>query len=180
MYTEPKLWHSLMTRVSDVLIVYLNSQIRADVQVVQLFDSWVGCLGPSDYVQYVKPYSRKVISGIQAGIPVIHFGTGNAALLQHMCEAGGDVMGVDFRMSLTHAWEIIGFDRSVQGNLDPLVLTAGKKLIKERTIRILDEVGGRPGHIFNLGHGILPETPPDHARYLVDSVHEYSQKKNYS
>ncbi len=175
MYNAPDAWHRLMTKISDSLIGYLNAQIDAGAQVAQLFDSWVGCLSPEDYRTYVLPYSKKVIQGIKAGTPVIHFGTETAMLLDLIKEAGSQVIGVDWRVELDQAWEQLG-DVAIQGNLDPVVLFAEVPEIRRQAKRILDQAGGRPGHIFNLGHGVLPNTPVGHVKALVDFVHEISQR----
>jgi uroporphyrinogen decarboxylase len=176
MYQNRPAWDALMHKVSEVLIRYLNAQIRAGVQAVQLFDSWVGCLSPTDYEEYVLPYSKRVIDGIDKGVPLIHFATSSSTLLGLMRRAGGDVIGVDWRIDIGEAWERIGYEVAIQGNLDPVILFGSVDLIKGETKRILDRVGGRPGHIFNLGHGILPTTPVENVAALVDMVHEYSSK----
>jgi uroporphyrinogen decarboxylase len=176
MYRDPGAWNALMERISRGLIGYVNRQIEAGAQAIQIFDSWIGCLGPEDYRQYVKPHMRTLIQGITPGVPVIHFGTGTATLLRDQAEAGGDVIGLDWRVELDQGWETVGHDRAVQGNLDPLVLFAEPEFIKARTKRILDQAAGRPGHIFNLGHGILPKTPVDHVIRLIDYVHELSAR----
>jgi uroporphyrinogen decarboxylase len=176
MYRDPGAWHELMQRISRGLVQYLNGQIAAGAGAVQLFDSWVGCLSPSDYREFVLPHSRTVIRGIQAGVPVIHFGTATATLLEDMREAGGDVIGLDWRVELDRGWEQVGHDRAVQGNLDPVVLMSDVPTVRERARRILTQAGGRPGHIFNLGHGILPQTPVENVVALIDAVHEMSQR----
>lgn len=176
MYRDPGAWKTLMERFSRAIALYLNAQIEAGAQVVQLFDSWVGCLGPGDYNQYVAPYVTQLIAAITPGVPVIHFGTGNPELLPHMARAGGDVVGVDWRIDLADAWQRIGHDRAVQGNLEPLVLLAERETIKRRAQEVLTQAANRPGHIFNLGHGVLQQTPPDNARALVDMVHELSAR----
>ncbi len=176
MYREPSAWHDLMQRLSHSIAIYLNAQIAAGAQVVQLFDSWIGCLGPNDYRRYVLPHVQQIVSQLTPGAPVIHFGTGNPALLPLMAEAGGDVIGVDWRIDLADAWQTIGHDRAVQGNLDSLTLLADRKTIAERATQVLDAAAGRPGHIFNLGHGVLQQTPVDNARYLVDFVREKSAR----
>jgi uroporphyrinogen decarboxylase len=165
-----------MEKISEVLIRYLNAQIRAGVQAVQVFDSWVGCLSPVDYEEYVLPYSKKIIEGVSKSVPLIHFATSNATLLELMKRAGGDVIGVDWRVDIREAWARIGYDVAIQGNLDPVVLLGPVDLMKKEVKRILDRIEGRPGHIFNLGHGILPNTPVDHVAALVDIVHEYSAR----
>jgi uroporphyrinogen decarboxylase len=176
MYQNRLAWDALMNKISEVLIRYLNTQIRAGAQAVQLFDSWAGCLSPTDYEEYVLPHSKKVIDGVDKGVPLIHFATSNATLLELMRQAGGDVIGVDWRVDIGEAWARLGYDMAIQGNLDPVVLFGSLDLIKREVERILDRVGGRPGHIFNLGHGILPNTPVEHVAALVDRVHEYSAR----
>ncbi len=173
MYTQPEAWHALMACLSRNLVRYLNGQIAAGAQVVQLFDSWVGTLSPTDYRTFVFPHTQAVLTNLAPGVPVIHFGTGTSALLELMREAGGDVIGVDFRVELDQAWQRLG-DVSIQGNLDPAVLFADRAYVRQRVQRILQQAGGRPGHIFNLGHGILPTTPVDNVLALVDAVHEYN------
>lgn len=176
MYGDPGAWQELMQRLSRSIVRYLNAQIAAGCQAVQLFDSWVGCLGTDDYRRFVFPYVQSIISGITPGVPVIHFGTGNPALLPLMAEAGGDVVGVDWRIRLDDAWERIGHERSVQGNLDPLVLLAPQSYIRQRVQEVLDQAGNRPGHIFNLGHGVLQQTPVENAIELVKLVKELSAR----
>jgi uroporphyrinogen decarboxylase len=165
-----------MEKISEVLIRCLNAQIRSGVQAVQIFDSWVGCLSPGDYVEHVLPYSRKVIQGVKRSVPVIHFATSSSTLLERMKQAGGDVIGVDWRVDLEEAWNRVGHDVAIQGNLDPVILLAPIDLIERKAREILDRAQGRPGHIFNLGHGILPNTPVDHVAALIDTVHRYSSK----
>jgi uroporphyrinogen decarboxylase len=176
MYNDSSAWHAMMSLISRGLIKYLNAQIEAGAQAVQLFDSWVGVLSPDDYRQYVLPHTRDVIKSITSGTPVIHFGTGTAALLELMREAGGDVIGLDWRVRLDEGWERIGHDRAVMGNLDPVKLFANRDHLQAQARIILDQAAGRSGHIFNLGHGILPETPVDNVIALVDAVHELSQQ----
>lgn len=168
-------WHAMMSLIARALARYLNAQTAAGAQAVQLFDSWVGCLSPDDYREYVLPHTRNVIEALTPGTPVIHFGTGTAALLELMREAGGDVIGLDWRVSLDEAWQRLG-DVAVMGNLDPVALCADVSVVRAQAQRILERAGGRPGHIFNLGHGILPETPVDNVIALVDAVHEMSRK----
>ncbi len=177
MYGDAGAWHALMSRISRALSKYLNAQIDAGAQAVQLFDSWVGALSPEDYREYVLPHTRAVIQNIKPGVPVIHFGTGTSALLELMREAGGDVIGLDWRVQLDEAWERLG-DVAVMGNMDPVALFADKKFVRERAKQILNRAHGRPGHIFNLGHGILPETPVENVIALVEAVHEMSQQQN--
>ncbi len=176
MYTQPQAWHKLMNHLANVTHAYLNCQIEAGAQVVQLFDSWVGALGQSDYKEYVLPHMKAVFAGIKPGVPAIHFGTGTAALLKLMRQAGGTVIGVDWRIDLDKAWSDIGYDIAVQGNLDPCVLFATGKEIRTRVQDILKQAAGREGFIFNLGHGILPGTPVDNVKYLVECVHELGQR----
>jgi len=176
MYQDRPTWDALMEKISEVLIRYLNAQIRAGVQAVQVFDSWVGCLSPPDYEEYVLPYSKKIIEGVSKSVPLIHFATSNATLLELMKRAGGDVIGLDWRIDIGEAWARIGYDVGIQGNLDPVILFGSVDLIKKEVRRILDRVGGRPGHIFNLGHGILPNTPVKNVAALVEAVHEFSAR----
>jgi uroporphyrinogen decarboxylase len=176
MREERAAWDALMGVLSDITAEYLNGQIAAGAQAVQLFDSWVGTLSPGDYRDSVLPHSRRVIQRVTAGVPVIHFGTGTAGLLHLMKAAGGDVIGLDWRVEIGSTWERLGYDVAVQGNLDPAVLLAGTGEIRGGVKAILDAVGGRPGHIFNLGHGVHKETPVDHVAALVDLVHELSAR----
>jgi uroporphyrinogen decarboxylase len=178
MYSTPKVWHALMDKLSEVLSDYLVAQIRAGAQAVQVFDSWVGALSPVDYETFVLPYSQKVLKAAEAmKVPVIHFGTNTTTLLLSMKRAGGSVLGLDWRLPLDDGWKIIGHDRAVQGNLDPATLFAPLPEIKRRVHDVLRRAEGRPGHIFNLGHGILQRTPVDHVRAVVDMVHEFSIEK---
>ena len=173
MYRDRGAWDALLSRLARSISRYLSAQIAAGAQCVQIFDSWVGCLGVGDYREFVLPYTKLLIEGITPGVPVIHFGTGNPALLPAMSEAGGDVIGVDWRIELVDAWRAVGYDKAVQGNLDPLVLLADRDEIRRRTYDILRQAEGRPGHIFNLGHGILPQTPVDHVLALVEAVKSF-------
>jgi uroporphyrinogen decarboxylase len=176
MYNDSGAWHSMMSLIARGLAKYLNAQIDAGAQAVQIFDSWVGCLGPDDYREFVLPHTRTVVEGVKRGVPVIHFGTGTAALLELMTKAGGDVIGVDWRVRLDEAWQRIGYDRSIMGNLDSIVLFAEQRELRKQAKRILEQAAGRPGHVFNLGHGILPETPVENVIALVEMVHEISAK----
>jgi uroporphyrinogen decarboxylase len=155
---------------------YLNGQIAAGAEAVQLFDSWVGALAPDDYAAFVLPHTRAIVAALTPGTPVIHFGTGTAGLLPLMREAGGDVIGLDWRVDLDAAWARVGHDVAVQGNLDPAALLAPPAVFRGRVKTILDRAGGRPGHVFNLGHGVHQATPVDHVRALVDMVHEMSAR----
>jgi uroporphyrinogen decarboxylase len=175
-YSAPEAWKRLMERLASVVTEYLNCQIAAGAEAVQLFDSWAGCLTPADYEQYVLPYSKAVINGLAPGVPLINFSTGTAGLLKQIRAAGGDVIGIDWRINLDEAWKTIGYDIAIQGNLDPVALFASPKEIKARAGEILRRAEARPGHIFNLGHGVLPETPVDHVIALVDAVHELSSR----
>jgi uroporphyrinogen decarboxylase len=177
MYRDEGAWKTLLQRLARSITRYLNGQIAAGAQCVQLFDSWVGCLGVDDYRRYVLPYVKQVIDGLAPGVPVINFATGNPALLPLLAEAGGSVIGVDWRVPLDQAWKTIGYDRAVQGNLDPLVLLADRDEIRRRAKEVLDQAGGRPGHIFNLGHGVVQQTPVENAIALVDAVHELSRRE---
>jgi uroporphyrinogen decarboxylase len=176
MRAEPAAWHALMARLAGITAEYLNGQIGAGAQAVQLFDSWVGTLSPADYREFVLPHSRAVLGRLAPGVPTIHFGTGTATLLELMKEAGGDVIGLDWRVELGATWDRLGGDVAVQGNLDPAVLLAPVPEIRRAAGAILDGAARRPGHIFNLGHGVHQETPVDHVRALVDMVHEISAR----
>ena len=177
MYSEPKTWHQLMDKFARVITGYLRRQIQAGAQAIQLFDSWVGCLSVGDYVEYVMPHVQVIFEGLKKeGVPMIHFGTGTSAMLRQMRGAGGDVIGVDWRIHLDEAWAAVGHDVAVQGNLDPLTLFAPLHEIERRVADILRRAGGRPGHIFNLGHGILPTTPIEHVAATIEMVHKLSQR----
>jgi uroporphyrinogen decarboxylase len=176
MYRDEGAWRTLMQRLSRTITRYLNAQIAAGAQCVQLFDSWVGCLGPDDYRRYVLPFVQSIVAGIAPGVPVINFATGNPALLPLLSEAGGSVIGIDWRVRLDDAWKTVGEDKSVQGNLDPLVLLAEPAEIRRRAKEVLTQAAGRPGHIFNLGHGVVQQTPVENAIALVDAVHELSRR----
>lgn len=177
MTSDPGAWHALMQKISRGLIRFLNAQAEAGADCLQIFDSWAGCLSPADYREFVQPHSRAVIQGIHKGIPVIHFGTGTGLFLEDLRDAGGDVIGVDFHLPLDQAWKRIGYDKAVQGNLDPALLCAPRDYLLKQARMILDQAAGRPGHIFNLGHGILPQTPVDNVIALIEAVHEMSSRK---
>ena len=177
MYAEPEAWHRLMEILAEATARYLNGQIATGAQAVQIFDSWVGVLAPDDYRAFVMPHTQALVRALAPGVPVIHFGTGTAALLPLMRAAGGDVIGLDWRVDLDAGWAAVGHDVAVQGNLDPAVLLAKPPYIRQRVKDILDRAGGRPGHIFNLGHGVLQETPVEHVKALVDIVHDLSDRR---
>ncbi len=176
MHADSGAWHALMSLIARALPRYLNAQIAAGAQAVQLFDSWVGALSPDDYREFVLPHTLQAIRNISPGVPVIHFGTGTTALLELQREAGGDVIGLDWRIPLDEGWRRIGYDRAVMGNFDQILLFTNPQIIRRHVARILERAAGRPGHIFNLGHGILPETPVENVIALVDAVHELSQR----
>jgi uroporphyrinogen decarboxylase len=170
MYRHEAAWHDLLGRLARAVSRYLVAQLDAGAQIVQLFDSWVGCLGPDDYRRYVLPHSRAALAEAARRAPVIHFATGNPALLPLLREAGGSVIGIDWRIDLDAGWAAVGHDRAVQGNLEPAVLLADRDTVRRRVREVLDRAGGRPGHIFNLGHGILPQTPVENVLELVAAV----------
>ena len=177
MYREPETWHRLMDKFARVITGYLRRQIRAGAQAVQLFDSWVGCLSAGDYAEYVVPHVQLIFEGLKhEGVPLIHFGTGTTAILKAMRQAGGDVIGIDWRIPLDEAWAMVGYDRAVQGNLDPVTLFGPISEIERRVTDILQRAAGRPGHIFNLGHGILPNTPVENVAATIDLVHKLSTR----
>ncbi|MCZ6649515.1 MAG: uroporphyrinogen decarboxylase, partial [Acidobacteria bacterium] len=174
MYGHEGAWNALMEKVVRGTITYLEGQVEAGAQALQLFDSWVGCLSPADYQRYVQGHTSLHLGALPAEFPDIHFGTGTGDLLPHMRKAGGTVLGADWRVDLDVAWERVGHDLPIMGNLDPLILFAPQSIMQREVERILAQAGGRPGHIFNLGHGILPGTPVNNVRRLVDLVHELS------
>lgn len=177
MWTEPDAWALLMSKISEVVRRYLRAQVEAGAQAIQLFDSWAGALTQADYRDHVMPHVKMILSDIESmGVPVIHFGTNTYHLLELQREAGGTVIGLDHRTPILEGWRRVGEDRAVQGNLDSLLLCAPPEVAKARATEILEAVGKRPGHIFNLGHGIVPETPVDHVKALIDHVHETSAK----
>jgi uroporphyrinogen decarboxylase len=174
MYEHPAAWHKLMEKLATLVGEYLVAQAEAGAQVLQLFDSWVGMLSPDDYEEFVLPYSQQAIERAkESGAPVIHFGTGTSGMLPLIKSAGSDVVGVDWRIDIGQARQILGDDVAIQGNLDPVVLFAPLPVLKQRVAAILDQIDGRPGFIFNLGHGILPKTPVDNVAALIDFVHDY-------
>ena len=175
MYNEPGVWRRLLDKLSKTVSAYLNAQIEAGAQAVQVFDSWVGCLSPEDYKKFAQPYSKKVFDRIK-GVPRIHFGTDSATLLELMSKAGGDVIGVDWRVNLDDAWERIGRGKGIQGNLDPVALYARTDELVNLVKDIIKRADNRPGHVFNLGHGILPTTPVENVKVLVDAVKRLSKR----
>ncbi len=177
MYESPDAWHRLMEILSTATARYLRRQIDAGAEMVQLFDSWVGALSPEDYRAFVLPHSRDVIKALARAAPVIHFSTGTAGLLPAIREAGGDVIGLDWRVDLDAGWDAVGPDVGVQGNLDPAVLLAPLAVMRQRVEDILRRAAGRPGHIFNLGHGVFQQTPVEHVKTLVEIVHELSSRR---
>jgi len=177
MFSDEGAWKTLMERLVESLAKYLNAQIDAGCQAVQVFDSWAGCLAPADYRRYVMPYTRQLIDAIPDDVPVINFLTGNPALLPAQRDAGGQVIGLDWRVDLAEAWATVGYDRAVQGNLDPMSLYADLDTLKARARAVLDGAGGRPGHIFNLGHGVLPDFSPEKVKALVQMVHELGVRR---
>jgi uroporphyrinogen decarboxylase len=177
MYGDPAAWHLLMERLAEATVEYVREQVAAGAEAVQLFDSWIGCLSPDDYRSYVLPHMQTTFAALaRTGVPVIHFGTGTAALLELMREAGGDVIGLDWRVDLDAAWARLGAGVAVQGNLDPVALFGPPAEIRRRVGRILEQAGGHPGHVFNLGHGVLPETPVANVVAMIDAVHELSAR----
>jgi uroporphyrinogen decarboxylase len=177
MYAQPEAWHRLCAKFAAVAGNYLVAQIEAGVDAVQVFDSWVGALNAADYREFVQPHTRQLFDIIGRRVPSIHFGTGTATLLDQLRDAGGDVIGVDWRIPLDSAWQIIGLDRAVQGNLDPTLLLGPTSRLLDAADDVLARAGGRPGHIFNLGHGILPGTPVEHVQLLARHVHSRSRRQ---
>lgn len=177
MYGAPEIWHALMAKISEVVVRYLKAQIKAGAQAVQIFDSWVGALSPVDYKEYVLPHSKYVMDALKdEDVPVIHFANNASSFLEMVKEAGGDVIGLDWRINIDDAIRRLGDDVAVQGNIDPTILLAPPKVIEQRVKELLDRVGNRPGHIFNLGHGINKETPVENVIVLVEAVQKYSKR----
>ncbi len=174
MLTTPEVWNKLMEKLTLIVLNYLLAQVDAGAEALQVFDSWVGCLSPSEYRAFVLPFMKKLFNGLKArDVPVIHFSTGTSGMIELIREAGGDVIGIDWKLTIDSAWNRIGYDRAIQGNLDPAVLLAPPEVLKRETMDILKRVNRRRGHIFNLGHGILPATPIDNVKVLIDTVHEF-------
>ncbi|MEW6475168.1 MAG: uroporphyrinogen decarboxylase [Actinomycetota bacterium] len=177
MYRDPEAWHDLMGRLTDAVAAFLLAQVAAGAQALQLFDSWVGALSPDDYAEYAYPYTQRIFAALaDSGVPRIHFGTGANTLLPLMANAGCDVIGLDWRIPLDDGWAAAGADLAVQGNLDPVVLFAPEHEIERRVLDVVKRADGRPGHIFNLGHGILPETPPEAVGFVADLVHRATRR----
>ena len=176
MYGDPAAWHRLCDKLSSVVADYLRAQIEAGVDAVQVFDSWVGALGAEDYREFALPHTRRIFDAVGTRVPTIHFGTGTAAILEELRDAGGTVIGVDWRIPIDEAWARIGSDRAVQGNLDPTLLLGPPARMLQQTDSVLARIGSRPGHIFNLGHGILPSTPVEHVQMLAQYVHSASRR----
>jgi uroporphyrinogen decarboxylase len=176
MYKEPAAWELLMRKLAKMTVKYLQAQIDAGAGAVQIFDSWVGSLSPRDYEKFVLPYMQELTRDLKGRVPIVYFGTMTNGLLRLMARTDADVIGVDWRIELDYAWELIGQNKGIQGNLDPLVLFADRKEIERQTKLILDQAASRPGHVFNLGHGVLPGTPVENVQYLVELVHELSKK----
>ena len=173
MYSEPLVWHHLCEKLAKTVSTYLMAQIEAGVQAVQLFDSWIGALNPNDYKEFALPHTQQILTTVaKTGIPIIHFGTGTSTLLEAMTEAGGDVIGIDWRIPLDEAWKRIGYEKAIQGNLDPTLLLGPIDRMLDAVDEILKRAAGHVGHIFNLGHGILPETPVEHVQALAHFVHQ--------
>jgi uroporphyrinogen decarboxylase len=174
MYSQPHAWHRLCDRFAAVISEYMTAQVEAGVQALQIFDSWAGALGRIDYREFALPHSSRIFSALRnTGVPVIHFGVNTAAILRDITEAGGDVIGLDWRLPLDEAWSIVGHDRGVQGNLDPTLLLGPPERLFARADDVLRRAGGRPGHIFNLGHGVLPGTSLEQVQALAKHVHDY-------
>ena len=177
MYQDPPCWHLLMERLSEAIISYLKTQVRAGAKAVQVFDSWAGALSPQDYKEFVFPHSQRVFRALSAKVPAIHFATGTSGILESMQEAGGDIIGIDWRIDLGEAWQRLGYAVGIQGNLDPAILLGPPERIETRVEEILHAAEGRPGHIFNLGHGVLPQTPEENVITMVEAVHRLSRDR---
>lgn len=177
MYSAPDVWDALMTRLADICATYMKAQVAAGAEILQLFDSWVGTLGPDDYARYCAPYTRRIFDALQGcGVPLIHFAMGGSTFLDQLKDEGADVIGLDWRLPLDKGWETVGHDKAVQGNMDPAILLGPWELVAERAKDVLRRAGNRNGHIFNLGHGLNPPTPLENVMRLVDFVHEESAR----
>jgi uroporphyrinogen decarboxylase len=175
MYAQPQAWHRLCGRFADLMADYLTAQVEAGVQALQIFDSWAGALGRSDYREFALPHTSRIFSALRAtGVPLVHFGVGTAAILGDIAEIGADVIGVDWRQNIDESWAVVGHDRAIQGNLDPALLLGPRDRLFAAAAEILRRAGGRPGHIFNLGHGVLPNTSLEAVQALARHVHELS------
>lgn len=177
MYQEPDAWHLLMEKLTDMVILYLNAQVEAGAQAVQVFDSWVGCLSSADYREFVLPHQKRLMASLDPSVPHVHFAFGASHLLTLVRQAGGDVLGLDWRTDIGAAWKALDYGPAVQGNLDPVALYGSREYLERRTAEVLAGAANRNGHIFNLGHGILPTTPIDNVKYLIDLVHEASSRR---
>jgi uroporphyrinogen decarboxylase len=180
MFNDPQAWDVLMSKLVDSIALYINEQIVAGAQVVQLFDSWAGCLSPNDYRIHILPHMHRLLESIIPHVPVINFATGNPMLVSSLRGDSRTVVGLDWRVPLDVGWDMAGADRAVQGNLDPTVLFSDLATIKQHAQYVLSQANGRPGHIFNVGHGILPGTPVDHVIALVDMVHEMTDRRSHN
>jgi uroporphyrinogen decarboxylase len=176
MYGHPEDWHRLCEKLSGVVAAFVVAQIEAGVDAIQIFDSWVGALDAGDYREFALPHTRAIFDAIGHRVPTIHFGTGTSTILEDLRDAGGDVIGVDWRIPIDEAWARIGPEHAVQGNLDPTLLLGPPARMLQQTDAILTRIAGRPGHIFNLGHGILPSTPVEHVQMLAHYVHTASRR----
>ena len=177
MYGHPDAWHQLCDKFATIVADYLVAQIEAGVDAVQVFDSWVGTLNAADYREFALPHTKRIFDAVAGRVPTIHFGTGTSTILEELRDAGGEVIGVDWRIPIDEAWDRIGADRAVQGNLDPTLLLGPTARMLERADDVLERVNGRPGHIFNLGHGILPSTPVEHVQMLAQYVHSAGRRR---
>ena len=177
MYAEPAAWHQLCDHFAGIMAEYMAAQVEAGAQAIQIFDSWAGALGRGDYCEFVMPHTRRIFDRLSgSGVPTIHFGVGTTAILPALAAAGGDVIGVDWRQPLDDAWHAIGFDRGIQGNLDPCLLLGPEDRLLAAADDVLKRANGCAGHIFNLGHGVLPNTPLEHVQQLARHVHEASRR----
>ena len=177
MYREPATWHTLMKKLTKMVIDYLRLQVLHGVHAVQLFDSWVGCLSPSDYASYVSRYTREILESVDGGVPRLHFCANSSTLIERFCDTGADVLSIDWRISIADAWARARDGRGIQGNLDPVVAVAGGEAMRREVNRIVDESKGHHGHVFSLGHGVLKETDPKNLQAIVRMVHEMTERR---